>query len=163
VTAVKRRLELLKLEGLGFSPPEIVTELSQKYQCSGRTVYRDFESRGQWQPELQNVKNHTQILMRTVNRYEQIYREASVRLVQDSDSSLHCSNLRIFETNYEFLKNVSLRIDSLLIFSSNTSNIPATSCGHISVTSSSFMHRKFFRILASKKYSERGCPSLVEG
>jgi len=81
VTAVKRRLELLKLEGLGFSQPEIVTELSQKYQCSGRTVYRDFESRGQWQPELQNVKNHTQILMRTVNRYEQIYREASVRLL----------------------------------------------------------------------------------
>jgi len=81
VTAVKRRLELLKLEGLGFSQPEIVTELSQKYQCSGRTVYRDFESRGQWQPELQNVKNHTQILMRTVNRYEQIYREVSVRLL----------------------------------------------------------------------------------
>ena len=78
VTAVKRRLELLKLEGLGFSKPEIVTELSQKHQCSGRTVYRDFESRGQWQPELQNVKNPTQILMRTVNRYEQIYRLASL-------------------------------------------------------------------------------------
>ena len=72
VTAVKRRLELLKLEGLGFSPPEIVTELSHKYQCSGRMVYRDFESRDQWQPELQNVKNHAQILMRTVNRYEPI-------------------------------------------------------------------------------------------
>ena len=78
VTAVKRRLELLKLEGLGFSKPEIVTELSQKHQCSGRTVYRDFESRGQGQPELQNVKNPTQILMRTVNRYEQIYRLASL-------------------------------------------------------------------------------------
>jgi hypothetical protein len=81
VTAVKRRLELLKLEGLGFSMPEIVTELSQKYECSGRTVYRDFESRGQWQPELLNIRNHSQILMRTVNRYEQIYREASVRLL----------------------------------------------------------------------------------
>ena len=78
VTAVRRRLELLKLEGLGFSQPEIVTELSQKHQCSGRTVYRDFESRGQWQPELQNVKNPTQILMRTVNRYAQIYRLASL-------------------------------------------------------------------------------------
>jgi transcriptional antiterminator len=81
VTAVKRRLELLKLEGLGFSQPEIVTELSQKHGCSRRTVYRDFESRGHWQPELQNVKNHAQILMRTVNRYEQIYREACVRLL----------------------------------------------------------------------------------
>ena len=81
MTAVKRRLELLKLEGLGFSRPESVKELSQKYECSGRTVYRDFESRDLWQPELQSVENHSQILMRTVNRYEQIYREASVKLL----------------------------------------------------------------------------------
>jgi len=95
VTAVKRRLELLKLEGLGFSMPEIVTELSQKHECSGRTVYRDFESRGQWQPELQNVKNHTQILMRTVNRYEQIYREASVRLLTGTQELTQLGALNI--------------------------------------------------------------------
>jgi transcriptional antiterminator len=95
VTAVKRRLELLKLEGLGFSQPEIVTELSQKYQCSGRTVYRDFESRGQWQPELQNVKNHSQILMRTVNRYEQIYREASVRVLTGTQELTQLGALNI--------------------------------------------------------------------
>ena len=95
MTAVKRRLELLKLEGLGFSMPEIVTELSQKYGCSGRTVYRDFESRGQWQPELQNVKNHAQILMRTVNRYEQIYREASVRLLTGTQELTQLGALNI--------------------------------------------------------------------
>jgi len=95
VTAVKRRLELLKLEGLGFSMPEIVTELSQKYQCSGRTVYRDFESRGRWQPELQNVRNHFQILMRTVNRYEQIYREASVRLLTGTQELTQLGALNI--------------------------------------------------------------------
>ncbi len=95
MTAVKRRLELLKLEGLGFSMPEIVTELSQKYGCSGRTVYRDFESRGQWQPELQNVKNHSQILMRTVNRYEQIYREASVRLLTGTQELTQLGALNI--------------------------------------------------------------------
>jgi transcriptional antiterminator len=95
VAAVKRRLELLKLEGLGFSMPEIVTELSQKYGCSGRTVYRDFESRGQWQPELQNVKNHSQILMRTVNRYEQIYREASVRLLTGTQELTQLGALNI--------------------------------------------------------------------
>jgi len=95
VTAVKRRLELLKLEGLGFSQPEIVTELSQKHECSRRTVYRDFENRGQWQPELQNVKNHTQILMRTVNRYEQIYREASVRLLTGTQEATQLGALSI--------------------------------------------------------------------
>ncbi|MDH5391364.1 MAG: hypothetical protein OEX10_09465 [Candidatus Bathyarchaeota archaeon] len=100
MTAVKRLLELLKLEGLGFSQPEIVTELSQKYQCSGRTVYRDFESRGQWQPELQNVRNHAQILMRTVNRYEQIYREASVRLLTGTQELTQLGALNImFKVN----------------------------------------------------------------
>jgi len=95
LTTVKRRLELLKLEGLGFSMPEIVTELSQKYGCSGRTVYRDFESRGRWQPELQNVKNHSQILIRTVNRYEQIYREASVRLLTGTQELTQLGALNI--------------------------------------------------------------------
>ena len=95
MTAVKRRLELLKLEGLGFSPPEIVTELSQKFECSGRTVYRDFESRGQWQPELQNARNHSQILMRTVNRYEQIYQEASVRLLTGTQELTQLGALNI--------------------------------------------------------------------
>ena len=95
MTAVRRRLELLKLEGLGFSPPEIVTELSQKHECSRRTVYRDFENRDQWQPELQNVKNHTQILMRTVNRYEQIYREASVRLLTGTQELTQLGALNI--------------------------------------------------------------------
>jgi hypothetical protein len=115
VTAVKRRLELLKLEGLGFSMPEIVTELSQKYQCSGPTVYRDFESRGQWQPELQNVKNHTQILMRTVNRYEQIYREASVRLLTGTQelTQLGAPNIAcMHEVGFEFV----CQKDDLLFF-----------------------------------------------
>ena len=36
--AASRRLELLKLEGLGFSQVEIVKELSVKCTCSKRTV-----------------------------------------------------------------------------------------------------------------------------
>jgi len=95
VAAVKRRLELLKLEGLGFSRPEIVKELSQKYECSGRTVYHDFECRGEWQPELQGVENHAQILMRTVNRYEQIYREASVKLLTGTQELTQLGALNI--------------------------------------------------------------------
>ena len=42
---VDRKLELLKLEGLGFSQAEIVNELSQKDTCTKRVVYKDFETR----------------------------------------------------------------------------------------------------------------------
>jgi transcriptional antiterminator len=73
---------LLKLEGLGFSQAEIVRELSQKSTCSERTVYRDFESRDSWQPILKSVANPEGILLKVVNRYEQIYRQASVRLLR---------------------------------------------------------------------------------
>jgi hypothetical protein len=78
---VVRRLELLKLEGLGFSQVEIVKELSQKAGCSKRTVYNDFECRAVWQPTLQSVVLPEGVLLKVVNRYEQIYRQASIRLL----------------------------------------------------------------------------------
>jgi hypothetical protein len=78
---VARRLELLKLEGLGFSQAEIVKELSVKCACSERTVYGDFETRVSWQPVLQCVVKPEAVLLKVVNRYEQIYRQASIRLL----------------------------------------------------------------------------------
>jgi len=44
---------------------------------------------------LQNVKNHSQILIRTVNRYEQIYREASVRLLTGTQELTQLGALNI--------------------------------------------------------------------
>jgi len=79
--SVSRRLELLKLEGLGFSQAEIVKELSQKLGCSGRTLYKDFENRAVWQPGLLGFLDNNGVLSKVINRYEQIYRQASVRLL----------------------------------------------------------------------------------
>ena len=93
--AVSRRLELLKLEGLGFSQAEIVKELSQKISCSGRTVYRDFESRMEWQPVLQSVVKPDEILLKVVNRYEQIYRQASIRLLTASNELAQLGALNV--------------------------------------------------------------------
>jgi hypothetical protein len=78
-------LELLKLEGLGFSQAEIVKELSQKAACSKRTVYNDFESRATWQPILHSAVKPDEVLLKVVNRYEQIYRQASMRLLTASN------------------------------------------------------------------------------
>ncbi len=78
---VTRHLELLKLEGLGFSQAEIVKELRQKFTCTERAVYYDFEPRAVWQPALQSLINPDAVLLKVVNRYEQIYREASIRLL----------------------------------------------------------------------------------
>jgi hypothetical protein len=78
---IVRRLELLKLEGLGFSQAEIVNELSQKAACTKRAVYKDFETRESWQPVLQCVVEPKAVLMKVINRYEQIYRQASMRLL----------------------------------------------------------------------------------
>ena len=83
--AVARRLELLKLEGLGFSQAEIVNELSQKSSCTKRAVYKDFETRESWQPILQSVVEPNAVLLKVVNRYEQIYRQASMRLLTSSN------------------------------------------------------------------------------
>ena len=78
---VNRRLELLKLEGLGLSKTEVVKQISEKMQCSERTVYSDFECRQSWQPLLQGVNNYCDILLKVINRYDEIYRQASRRML----------------------------------------------------------------------------------
>ena len=93
--SVSRRLELLKLEGLGFSQAEVVKELSQKIGCSGRTVYRDFESRGEWQPTFQGVIEPKAVLFKVLNRYEQIYRQASMRLLTSSNALAQLGALNV--------------------------------------------------------------------
>jgi hypothetical protein len=106
VDVVSRRLELLKLEGLGFSQAEIVKELSQKIGCSERTVYYDFESRADWQPIIQSVISPEAVLLKVVNRYEQIYRQASIRLLTASNelaqlgalNTMLKANSALFET-----------------------------------------------------------------
>jgi hypothetical protein len=95
VDAVARRLELLKLEGLGFSQVEIVKELSQKCVCSRRTVYNDFETRESWQPIVQSVIDSRMVLLKVVNRYEQIYRQASVRLLTVTEEACQLGALNI--------------------------------------------------------------------
>jgi len=93
--SVARRLELLKLEGLGFSQAEIVKELSQKLGCSRRTVYHDFEDRVSWQPILLSVVDSKKLLFKIVNRYEQIYRQASVRLLTAPQEALQLGALNV--------------------------------------------------------------------
>lgn len=92
---VERRLELLKLEGLVFSQPEIVKELSKNFHCSELAVYHDFEGRERWQPEPQHVENHARILMKIVNRYEQIYRQASIKLLTGAQEATQLGALNV--------------------------------------------------------------------
>ena len=70
----ERRLELLKLEGKGFSQPEIVKEISAKYTCTPRTVYNDFETRETWQPYTTK-----EAALTILNRFTQIYRHAALQ------------------------------------------------------------------------------------
>jgi hypothetical protein len=71
---VSRRLELLKLEGLGLSQAEIVKQLCKNHGCAERTVYNDFETRESWQPMLQGVIAPQDLVLKIINRQEQIYR-----------------------------------------------------------------------------------------
>jgi hypothetical protein len=86
---------LLKLEGLGFSQAEIVKELSQKLGCFKRTVYYDFESRASWQPVVQSVVDSERVLLKVVNRYEQIYRQASIKLLTASQEPVQLGALSV--------------------------------------------------------------------
>ena len=78
-------------------------ELSMKAACSVRTLYNDFEERAVWQPVLQSVVKPEAVLLKVVNRYEQIYRQASMRLLTASNELVQLGAL-----------NVMLKANSLL-------------------------------------------------
>ena len=92
---VVRRLDLLRMEGLGLNTREIVTELSEKYHCSPRTIWRDFADRCKWQPSLLHLKDNDKILEKIKNRYEQIYREASFMALQSPNENVRLGALHL--------------------------------------------------------------------
>ena len=73
---------------------------------SYRTIYNDFEALATWQPILQGDVKSNEVLLKVVNRYKQIYRQASLRLmtVQNEPAQLGAlntmlkANCLLFET-----------------------------------------------------------------
>lgn len=92
---IERRLEALRLEGMGLSQPEIVKQLSQKFQVSARSVYRDFQLRGQWQPVLLQLKDQGKVMQKVINRYEQIYERAAFKHVTSQNENIQVGALKI--------------------------------------------------------------------
>ena len=107
--AVLRRLELLKLEGIGLTQSEIVKQLSQKATCSERTVYNDFETRQSWQPLLQGISTPDDVLLKIINRYEEIYRQASRRMLTSQNALVQIAALNTM------LKANSLMFDTAVL------------------------------------------------
>jgi len=79
---VERRLEFLKMEGLGFSLCEIVKHLSKKYRKTERSIYYDAETRKTWQPLFSQLYDLDKARLIVMNRYDTIYREASFMFKQ---------------------------------------------------------------------------------
>lgn len=78
-SVVERRLELLKMEAIGFSESEIVKELSVKYRKTERTLWYDFETRRTWQPLFSQLFDRAKSSLVILNRLEFIYRTASLK------------------------------------------------------------------------------------
>jgi hypothetical protein len=83
---IERRLEFLKLEAKGFSLCEIVKLLSEKYQTSERNLYYDAENRNTWQTVLTQLFDLDKARLIVVNRYEYLYRQASLRYQTSIDA-----------------------------------------------------------------------------
>jgi hypothetical protein len=83
---LERRLEFLKLEAKGFSLCEIVKILSEKYQTSERNIYYDAETRDTWQPVLTQLFDLEKARLILVNRYDYLYRTASLHFQTANES-----------------------------------------------------------------------------
>ncbi len=83
---LERRLEFLRLEAKGFSLCEIVKILSEKYQTSERNIYYDAETRNTWQPVLTQLFELDKARLILVNRYDYLYRMASLNFQTAGDA-----------------------------------------------------------------------------
>jgi hypothetical protein len=83
---LERRLEFLKLEAKGFSLCEIVKLLSEKYHTSERNIYNDAENRRTWQPVLTQLFDLDHARLVVVNRYDFLYRQASLHFQTAGDA-----------------------------------------------------------------------------
>lgn len=95
MNVAKRRQEILKLEGMGCSQEEILNQLNEKNGCSERTIYNDFETRKNWQPSLQCVTKPDDVIYKVTNRYEQLYRQASFRMLHSTNPSVQLGALNV--------------------------------------------------------------------
>jgi len=100
---------LLKMEGLGFNQAEIVKQLSEKYRCSARAVYYDFERRPGWQPVLLQLSDQEKVLLKVINRYEQIYRQAAFKCLTAANENVWIGALKVMlATNSKMCETVVL-------------------------------------------------------
>ena len=60
--------------------------LSEKYQTSERTLYYDAETRDTWQPVLTQLFNLDKARLIVINRYDFLYRQASLHFQTASES-----------------------------------------------------------------------------
>lgn len=108
---IERRLELLRLEGLGFNLTEIVQQLSKKYEVTTRTVQYDFKRRASWQPGLQQIINNRDLLLKVENRLEQIFRRASVKFTTSQNENVQLGALKVMLEATLHLSDVALLTD----------------------------------------------------
>jgi hypothetical protein len=83
---IERRLEFLRLEATGFSLCEIVKILSEKHRTSERNLYYDAETRETWQPVLTQLFDLDKARLMVINRYEYLYRQASLHFQTTSEA-----------------------------------------------------------------------------
>jgi len=95
------------MEGLGFSRSEIRTQLTEKFQCTPRTVRRDFQTRGGWQPLIDKLDPQTSLLKIT-NRLNTIYRKACFKLLQSQNEMVQLGALRIMLESSKALREVTV-------------------------------------------------------
>jgi hypothetical protein len=72
------KLDLLQMEGQGFTRTEIVSYLADKHKVSKKLGYYYFKTRARWQPELLGLEDAKDSYHQTLNRLEYIYRRFSL-------------------------------------------------------------------------------------
>ena len=91
----QRRKEFIEMKGRGDPLQHIVQDLSTKYKVNERQIYRDWEIRDTWLPQVVGVENVKLYDLELMVRLEQVYQFAVKDYFGSKQENIKLGNLRL--------------------------------------------------------------------
>lgn len=105
---IERRQRLMEYLSAGIQLNEIVLRICKEFECSQRTVYTDYETRGSWMPELFQLDDAQQFLADILNRHHELIRKTTKLTVTTGNDSVRIAALKL-------LRNLNLDLFKMIV------------------------------------------------
>jgi hypothetical protein len=89
---------MLEYLSTGIPLNEIVSRITDEFQCAERTVYADYETRGTWMATLLQLDNQQQLFYDIINRHCVLIRYTQNLYTSSQNDSVRVATLKLLRS-----------------------------------------------------------------